>query len=295
MSQMKSLFLLLGLFTLILLSGCVSDSGSGTPSSVPTTTSQTPIPTPTTTNQTPLPTPTITSQTPVPTTSFPPLPGTAENISVNWAGYAVETSFTDPEKNSMDAVEAMWNVPLVDCSLSPDNYASAFWVGIDGFSSLSVEQIGTDSDCIQGSPSYYAWYEMYPKDSVTLDITMKPGDEVHARVEYTGNNKFQFTIRNAANGERDSITDTSTVADRSSAEWIAEAPVFRHRILLLSDFGPVYFLNASVTVKGVTGPITSTRWAYQPIVMKSRGGGMKATPSGLINNGTSFSIMWDHP
>ena len=44
--------------------------------------------------------------------------------------------------------------------------ASAFWVGLDGYSSTSVEQLGTDSDCVSGKPSYYAWYEMYPNPSV---------------------------------------------------------------------------------------------------------------------------------
>lgn len=46
--------------------------------------------------------------------------------------------------------------------------ASAFWVGLDGSSSTSVEQLGRDSDCDSGTPSYYAWYEMYPNPSVTL-------------------------------------------------------------------------------------------------------------------------------
>ena len=44
---------------------------------------------------------------------------------------------------------------------------AAFWVGLDGYTSKSVEQLGTDSDCTNvNSPSYYAWYEMYPAASV---------------------------------------------------------------------------------------------------------------------------------
>ena len=37
---------------------------------------------------------------------------------------------------------------------------SSFWVGIDGFSSSSVEQMGTDSDVVNGIPTYYAWYNV---------------------------------------------------------------------------------------------------------------------------------------
>lgn len=75
--------------------------------------------------------------------------GTAN--SENWSGYAVTgSSFTN--------ATASWFVPTVNCSKTPNTYA-AFWVGIDGYSSNTVEQTGTDSDCDGASPSYYAWYE----------------------------------------------------------------------------------------------------------------------------------------
>ena len=49
-------------------------------------------------------------------------------------------------------------------------------MGIDGFAATdpTVQQIGTDSDCLKGTkkmpggPSYYAWYEMYPGSIVIL-------------------------------------------------------------------------------------------------------------------------------
>ena len=41
---------------------------------------------------------------------------------------------------------------------------SSVWVGIDGYSSNTVEQIGTEQDVsANGKTSYYAWYEMYPQ------------------------------------------------------------------------------------------------------------------------------------
>jgi hypothetical protein len=79
--------------------------------------------------------------------------------SYNWSGYAITGS-----KGSTTDVKGSWVVPAVNCSAAPAGY-SAFWVGIDGFSSSSVEQIGTDSDCVslnghqQGTPTYYAWFE----------------------------------------------------------------------------------------------------------------------------------------
>ncbi len=235
--------------------------------------------------------------TPIPSiTTFPPLPpGVPENISSNWAGYVVETNFASPREGSIEAVEAVWNIPAVDCTgTQAADYSSSFWVGIDGYDSSSVEQIGTDSDCVQGSPTYYAWYEMYPKDSVTLDLALNPGDEVLAKVTYLGNQEFQLSLTDKTSNQTVSITETSTVAMRSSAEWIAEAPVYQHRILPLSDFGPVDFLNISVTVNGKTGSILSDQWEYRSIVMETPDRIIKATPSELVN-GDRFSVVWEHP
>lgn len=74
--------------------------------------------------------------------------------SSNWSGYAaLGTSF--------NFAYASWIVPKVTCS-SGDQYA-AFWVGLDGYSSDTVEQTGTDSNCDGKNPSYYAWYEFLPQ------------------------------------------------------------------------------------------------------------------------------------
>jgi Peptidase A4 family len=68
--------------------------------------------------------------------------------STNWSGYAVTgASFTH--------AAGSWIVPTVNCSKTPNTFA-AFWVGIDGWTSSTVEQTGTDSDCSGSSPSYYA-------------------------------------------------------------------------------------------------------------------------------------------
>lgn len=64
-------------------------------------------------------------------------------------------------------------VPTVDCIVTPTSY-SAFWVGLDGYSSKTVEQIGTEADCKGATPSYYAWYEFYPKFPVINVLPIKP-------------------------------------------------------------------------------------------------------------------------
>src|SRR5262245_55963259 len=82
--------------------------------------------------------------------------------SENWSGYAVNGA-----EGSVQDVSGSWTVPSVTCA-SGTEYSS-FWVGIDGFNSNTVEQIGVDADCLSGSPVYYAWFEFYPHTFVTIN------------------------------------------------------------------------------------------------------------------------------
>ena len=84
--------------------------------------------------------------------------GVGNSTSNNWSGYVV----TGPT-GSVTYVNGSWIVPAVTASAT--NAYSAFWVGIDGYNSGTVEQIGTDSDWVNGAAQYYAWYEFYPKPS----------------------------------------------------------------------------------------------------------------------------------
>src|ERR1035438_10402374 len=59
--------------------------------------------------------------------------------STNWSGYAATTG-------TYTSVSASWTQPKGTCT-SGDQYA-AFWVGLDGYSSSSVEQTGSEVDCV---------------------------------------------------------------------------------------------------------------------------------------------------
>src|SRR5262249_9979257 len=75
--------------------------------------------------------------------------------STNWSGYAVETNFSTPQTAAVSAVRGSWTVP--DVATTTSGY-SLFWVGIDGYRSRSVEQIGTGSDYVNGVKQFFAWY-----------------------------------------------------------------------------------------------------------------------------------------
>jgi hypothetical protein len=218
--------------------------------------------------------------------------GDSTSTSTNWSGYAVlGTSFT--------TAYASWIVPASTCS-SGDQYA-AFWVGIDGYTSETVEQTGTDSDCDGKTPSYYAWYEFYPNPSFEISsLTIKPGDHIAASVVYSGT-EFTITITDETTGKSFRKSSTVSGAERSSAEWIAEAPCCTARggILPLADFGTVLFGDDSTgiahtgyaidsTTSGVIGKFSS----IEEITMATSGGTKEAVPSALSSDGSSFSVTW---
>ena len=212
-----------------------------------------------------------------------------EGTSSNWAGYAALTNLQKPQNSAVTDVKGSWTVPSVSCT-STNSYSS-FWIGIDGYSSNTVEQIGTDSDCSSGKAVYYAWYEMYPKYPVNLKMAISPGDLITAEVKFLGSGNFQLTITDLTTGATFLTTQKSPSAKRSSAEWIAEAP-WSGGVLPLAKFGTVSFTSAQATLNGHPGSISDTAWQNDAITMTTSSGAPKATPSTLSSDGSSFSITW---
>jgi len=65
---------------------------------------------------------------------------TTKTTSPNWAGYvATGGPYTD--------ASGSWTVPTANCANAVGT-DSATWVGIDGSNNSTVEQIGTDSNCV---------------------------------------------------------------------------------------------------------------------------------------------------
>lgn len=202
--------------------------------------------------------------------------------STNWSGYATTSgsgAYTD--------VKGSWKQPTASCSSGQTAYSS-FWVGIDGDNSNTVEQTGTDADCSSGTPTYYAWYEMYPKFPVNLSNPVQPGDSMTAEVQYTGSSKFKLTISDSTRGWSFTTTQSSRKAKRSSAEWIAEAPSGSGGVLPLANFGTVNFTSCTAN-----GASISSNPNVDEIVMVTSSGTVKAQPSGL-SGGNAFSVAWKH-
>jgi hypothetical protein len=225
-------------------------------------------------------------------TSLGPRINEGSNQSLNWSGYAVTAA-----SGSVSGVSGSWLVPSVTCNRQ-QTYA-AFWAGIDGFNSGTVEQAGVLAQCSGGAAYYSAWYEFYPSPSVTIStLTVRPGDTVSVTVTYSGG-VFYVTV---TDGSQPSFSTSATVsgAARSSAECITERPSIGGSITKLADFGVVSFgqdytgvsSTCYATISGVTGSFGSFGSSVQEITMVDNRLAVLAQPSPLSTDGSSFTVTW---
>lgn len=217
--------------------------------------------------------------------------------SLDWAGYAVTgTTFTN--------VSGSWTQPVATCSGNKVEQA-AFWVGTDGYSESdpTVQQVGTDSDCmkgkgkVKGGPSYYAWYQMYPASDVVLAPSLypvAPGDAISASVSLSGSDY----VLHVADGTKWTFTTTQAPPTKplnSSAEWIAEAPTSCSKstckVLPLANFGSLGFSHASANGKAISAPAFTN---YQINMTLKNPKKLKAQTSALTGGGSGFTVSWLH-
>jgi hypothetical protein len=218
--------------------------------------------------------------------------------SLNWAGYAVSTS----NAGAVTDVKGSFLIPTVSCNAN--NAFASFWVGIDGFSSSTVEQTGVTANPCNSSfapVGYSAWFEFFPAAPVYASASLAAGDSVVAEVKFapsTGVFSTSISVTTSAGKSVVTLTHSQTVsgAQANSAEWIAEAPSVGGRILPLAKFGTVTFTSASATINGVSGSISASfpSSTANEIVMVTRTGIVKAQPSTLMSSGSSFSVTWKH-
>ena len=201
----------------------------------------------------------------------------SNSTSTNWSGYAVTGSrFT--------SVSSSWTEPTAKCS---GTAYSSFWVGLDGDTSGTVEQTGTDADCSGSTPQYYAWYEMYPKYPVNFSNPVHPGDKLTASVTTNGSGSFTLKISDTTQGWSRTVSAKLKSAKLASAEVIAEAPSSSGGVLPLANFGTVSFSGASAN----GALLTSSTPGIDAITMAS-GSTVKAQPSSISNG--AFSVAWKH-
>lgn len=229
------------------------------------------------------------------------LPHLAPQMSVtsnNWSGYAAAAD----SGVHIRFVSANFTIPSLNCANSPlgsSGFAYAgHWAGLDGFNDATVEQTGVDAFCdSSGTPTYYAWYEMYPLAPVAF-TGVNPGDAIHVSVFFTGS-AYDLALTDLTTGGSIDTTQpcpSGSTCRNKSAEVITEDPGgavaggFN-----LADFGMANYTGASVTsLAGTHGTLAAQRnnWTSTEITMEDSGGTMMAVPSAL-EGGQAFNVAWN--
>jgi len=234
--------------------------------------------------------------------------------SYNWSGYADSGA-------TFSAVSASWIVPTVTCTQGENAY-SAHWIGIDGYPSSTVEQDGTEADCLTStsyttwngwvigstsvtSASYDAWYELYAPPGVSpvnngyeVELSpstypVHPGDAMSAKVSVSGTT-WTFSIWDTSRWAAAFTTSIAfSGAAQSSAEWVAERPELCSNTCStasLADFGSVTFSNATATTTGGSSEPISSYSDTAIEMVNNNGSTVLAVPGPL--NGEGFTDTW---
>jgi hypothetical protein len=214
--------------------------------------------------------------------SHPPIIQVRQGTSTNWSGYA---AFGAP--GSFTSASATWTQPAVSCT--SQNTYSSYWVGLDGYNTSTVEQIGTEADCSNGSPRYYAWYETYPRPSYFAAVNVTPSHTYSASVSARGKGSYALTLTDVTTGQSFATTQKLNQAKGASAEVIVEAP-WSGGTLPLANYGTVGFTGSKANGTGI-----GTFANVDPITMENPYG-MKSTPSGFNDAAKqNFSVSWSPP
>jgi Peptidase A4 family len=211
--------------------------------------------------------------------------GSTPTSSSNWAGYAdVDETFS--------SVGGSWTEPSTSCTSTLS--LAAFWVGIDGYSSDSVEQDGTLVECYDSTAYQFSWWEMYPTNDIqVVGESVAAGDHITGTVVRSGTS-YRLTVTDSTH-TANSFTTTQNCSScaNSSAEWIAEAPCCSgSNVYPLSDFHTWSLSGATVSTTTSSGVI-STYPNYE-ITMVGTSGDTKAAPSPLNSSGNGFTVTWEH-
>jgi len=204
--------------------------------------------------------------------------------SSNWSGYAdVDETFS--------SVGGTWTEPSTTCTSTTS--LAAFWVGIDGFTSSTVEQDGTLVECYGGSEYQFSWWEMYPTNDIqVVGESVASGDHIVGTVVRSGTS-YKLTVTDSTHTANSfSTTQTGSGDANSSAEWIAEAPCCSgSSVYPLPDFHTWSLTGATVSTTSGSGVI-STYPNYEVTMVGSSD--TKAAPSALNSSGNGFTVTWEH-
>lgn len=209
-------------------------------------------------------------------------------FSSNWSGYAVTAA---NKTTLLQAISGTWRVPAAQAN---GQAAAAQWIGLGGFSSNNLLQIGTIEAVYDNHQVTELFWEKLP-DMAHNIIKISSGTIVAASISENGSGVWQLaTTVIKPNGDR--ITKTIQVAgdvsyDRpmeQSAEWINEDPSNKtENLYKLANTGTLSFTNLSVNNQ----TLAALGLNRHPLAVTSQANRLLLSPSFLKSHGTAFSVL----
>ena len=155
------------------------------------------------------------------------------NTSTNWFGYNQGT--LEQGGKLFNSVTGSWTVPTATQHTAGQAENSSDWIGIGGgcldagcsATDNTLIQTGTEQDVdATGKASYSAWYELVPAPSISISMTVAPGDKMQASVAETipNSNVWVITLKDVTRNESFSTTVPYS-STHGTAEWIEETPL----------------------------------------------------------------------
>ena len=198
------------------------------------------------------------------------------NYSSNWSGYAVTGG-------TFKTVTSSWTQDAISCTSNSEETDMSPWVGIDGYSSKTVEQTGSSGDCDGLTPDYYTWYEMYPKNPVIINETVQPDDQFTATVTHTAGTDYTLTLEDITQGWTNKVTKSITAKD-DSAEAVMEMAA-----KYLSQFDTDPFTSFTVDGKPIGSYKKSPFKIHQ---MEIKDGSTLCDSTSPLSNRADFTVTW---
>jgi peptidase A4-like protein len=188
----------------------------------------------------------------------PTVPKPCPKTNNVWSGYVL----TPTPGHTFTSVSGNWIQTSATCPQS-DAWA-LFWVGLDGWSSFdsqTVEQGGTSAQCVDGTPiAYYAWWEMYPTNSVEQSYPIRVGDHISSSVVYSAANEtYTITVNDVTSG--DSLVVVSALSNAAVNPNTYTVTTIQGGVTTVD--GPTSYGPSQVCNVGMPCQNTSAEWVVE--------------------------------
>jgi hypothetical protein len=235
-----------------------------------------------------------------------------DNVDTNWAGYVLPGGVNG---GAYTAAQGTWIVPKVSWVNYPTQPRrstviedSSAWVGIGGYAETVLIQLGTDQGVIhdnttqQDTAIYYAWYELFPANSVPLTATrfaIEPGDTITAAIQCTasctpgGPSTWIMSLNDVTRWKTPfTIQVQNPHTDLATAEWIMEDTGVYPGLAsdaYLPNYQPVTF--TALTANGANPNLVRAQHAMMVVDPEGKSWSVVSDPVG----GNSFTVSFAPP